>query len=233
MNAMIIAANEEEREFLSWAVRQTGLTIHRGSDIDQIKKSLYENPVDVIVYAVELLGQTDEAIKKLRYASQAPIIVIADWASEAEHCDLLDAGGDLVIKRPFSHRVLTRYVRVFLRRTSSVPVSVLPDVVSQDITLIPSSRILKVPGQEPQHLTLLEFRLLYILMTNENQVIPTEIIVERVWGYEGDANKELVRGLVRRLRVKVEPDPKNPQFIHNVPGVGYQFSSNKERLIAG
>ena len=228
MNAMIIAANEEEREFLSWAVRQTGLTILRGSDIEQIQKSLYEKPVDVIVYAVEHLSRKDEAIKSLRYASQAPIIVIADWASEAEHCDLLDAGGDLVLKRPFSHRVLTRYVRVFLRRSSSVPVSVLPDVESQDITLIPSSRTLKVPDKAPQHLTLLEFRLLYMLMTNENQVIPTEVIVDRVWGYDGAANKELVRGLVRRLRIKLEPNPKEPKFIYNIPGVGYQFIDDGE-----
>ena len=102
MNAMIIAANEEEREFLSWVVRQTGLTIHRGSDIEQIQKSLYEKPMDIIVYAVQYLERTAEAIKNIRYASQAPIIVIADWASDDEHCNLLDAGGDLVIKRPFS-----------------------------------------------------------------------------------------------------------------------------------
>jgi len=228
MNAMIIAANEEEREFLSWVVRQTGLTIHRGSEIEQIQKSLYEKPVDIIVYAVEYLERTAEAIKNIRYASQAPIIVIADWASDDEHCNLLDAGGDLVIKRPFSHRVLTRYVQVFLRRTSSVPVTVLSDVETHGITLIPSSRILKVSGKSPQHLTLLEFRLLYMLMTNENQVIPTEVIVDRVWGYDGAANKELVRGLVRRLRVKVEPNPKAPQFIHNIPGVGYQFTNDGE-----
>ena len=117
-------------------------------------------------------------------------------------------------------------MQVFLRRTSSVPVTVLPDIQTHGITLIPSSRILKIDGKLPQNLTLLEFRLLYMLMTNENQVIPTEVIVDRVWGYDGAANKELVRGLVRRLRVKVEPNPKQPKFIHNIPGVGYQFTNN-------
>lgn len=224
MQAMIIAANEEEREFLSWAVRQTGLTIHRGSNVETISKSLLEQPVDLILFAVESGERTDEGIKMLRSASQAPIIFIADWASEAEHCALLDAGGDLVIKRPFSPRVLMRYVRVFLRRAGAIPISVLPEIEAENIRLLPNSRMLLVPDKQPQHLTQLEFRLIYILMTNSHQVIPIDTIVDRVWGYTGESNKELVRGLVRRLRLKVEPDPNRPQFIHNVPGIGYQFS---------
>lgn len=229
MQAMIIAANEEEREFLGWVVRQTGLAIHRGSNIEAVQKSLAEHPVDLIVFAVESGERTDEGIKILRSVSQAPIIFIADWASEAEHCALLDAGGDLVIKRPFSHRILMRYVRVFLRRAGSIPVSVLPEVESEQIRLLPDSRTLLVPHKPPQHLTQLEFRLLYMLMTNNRQVIPIETIVDRVWGYDGDSNKELVRGLVRRLRIKVEPDPQHPRFIHNVPGVGYQFASRSDK----
>lgn len=224
MHAMIIAANEEEREFLSWAVRQTGLTIHRGTDIDKIQSFLLDTPVDIIVIAVEYLTEMDEAIKALRLVSQAPIVIIADWASDKEHCALLDAGGDLVIKRPFSHRILMRYVRVFLRRTGAFPVSMLAPVEMESIRLEPSTRTLKIAQKEDQHLTSLEFRLLYMLMTNNGHIIPTDVIVERVWGYDGEANKELVRGLVRRLRLKVEPDPNNPNFIHNIPGIGYKFS---------
>jgi DNA-binding response OmpR family regulator len=55
-------------------------------------------------------------------------------------------------------------------------------------------------------------------------VAPLDVIVERVWGYTGQGNRELVRGLVSRLRRKVEPDPGAPRFIQNVPGVGYRFS---------
>jgi DNA-binding response OmpR family regulator len=75
----------------------------------------------------------------------------------------------------------------------------------------------------PQRLTQLEFRLLYVLMTNRDQVIPSDIIVERVWGYTGTGSRELVRNLVSRLRSKIEVDPGNPAYIQTVPGVGYQF----------
>ena len=60
-------------------------------------------------------------------------------------------------------------------------------------------------------------------MTHRGQVIPSENIVENVWGYSGEGSKELVRGLVQRLRSKVEPEPRHPRYITTVPGVGYRF----------
>ncbi len=74
-----------------------------------------------------------------------------------------------------------------------------------------------------KRLTHLEFRLLYTLMINRGQILPTDTIVERVWGYSGQGDRELVRGLISRLRAKVKLDPRNPSYILTVPGVGYSF----------
>jgi len=65
-------------------------------------------------------------------------------------------------------------------------------------------------------------------MIHRDQVLPTETIVEQVWGYSGQGDKDLVRGLIRRLRTKVEPDPSNPRYILTVPGLGYSFSQNAD-----
>jgi DNA-binding response OmpR family regulator len=65
-------------------------------------------------------------------------------------------------------------------------------------------------------------------MMNRNQVLPTESIVERVWGYTGQGDRDLVRGLVSRLRVKVETDPRQPEYIQTIPGIGYMFKGNDE-----
>jgi DNA-binding response OmpR family regulator len=74
-----------------------------------------------------------------------------------------------------------------------------------------------------KRLTPLEFRLMHLLMTSRGTAISTDMIVERVWGYSERGNRELVRGLVGRLRAKIEDDPSNPKFIHTIPGVGYLF----------
>jgi DNA-binding response OmpR family regulator len=115
-------------------------------------------------------------------------------------------------------------VSVLLRRAADARTYIMPALEMEKLTLDPASRSVKMKDQESQQLTQLEFRLLYVLMTNRGQVIPFETIVERVWGYTGEGNRELVRGLIRRLRRKIEPDPEKPQFIQNVPGVGYRFA---------
>jgi DNA-binding response OmpR family regulator len=60
-------------------------------------------------------------------------------------------------------------------------------------------------------------------MTNRGQVVPNEVIAERVWGYMGEGNQDLVRGLVSRLRRKIDLDPSSGSFIETVSGVGYRF----------
>ena len=60
-------------------------------------------------------------------------------------------------------------------------------------------------------------------MIHVGQIIPTEQIVEHVWGYSGEGNRELVRGLVQRLRAKVEANPREPQHIITEMGIGYYF----------
>ena len=111
-----------------------------------------------------------------------------------------------------------------MRRSASIPSFVLPTLALDQITLDPSIRSVSVAGGEARRLTQLEFRLLYTLMTNRGQVVPLDVIVERVWGYTGEGNQDLVRGLISRLRRKIEPDPNSSHFIETIPGVGYRFT---------
>ncbi len=101
----------------------------------------------------------------------------------------------------------------------------LPNLSLGGLTLDPATRTCQPPGVESRRLTHLEFRLLYTLMIHRGQVIPTETIVERVWGYTGEGNRDLVRGLVSRLRAKIEIDPHAPQLIVTIPGLGYRFDA--------
>ena len=78
-------------------------------------------------------------------------------------------------------------------------------------------------GHPQKRLTHLEFRLLHTLMIHRGQILPTDRIVDLVWGYSDQGDPELVRGLVSRLRSKVEPDPRNPRYILTEAGIGYRF----------
>jgi DNA-binding response OmpR family regulator len=110
-----------------------------------------------------------------------------------------------------------------LRRAGSVPLLALPKLEVSGLALDPTDRTVQVGTYPGRRLTHLEFRLLYTLMTHPGQVLPNDTIVDRVWGYSDQGDRELVRGLISRLRAKVEPEPQRPRYIHTVAGVGYTF----------
>lgn len=224
MQAIVIASNQEDREFFSYALRHAGLSVARTAVVKLMVNSLQTHPVDLILLAPSHNGELLNDVQTIRTVSQAPLLILADGLSEDGLCALLDAGADLVLSRPLSPRVLLRYVKVFLQRAGSVPLSILAPLQIEGLHLNPETRQFTLADGTPQYLTQLEFRLLYVLMSNPDQVIPIELIIERVWGYSAEGNRELVRGLVRRLRRKIEPDASESRYIHTHPGIGYRLS---------
>ena len=223
MRALLIVTDTEERDILHFALNRIGLQIVTAKAPTQALQK--ENPFDIIV----ICGYGDEqlaAVEHIRSLRKTPIYLISDPLTEQVHCDYLDAGVDTVAQRPYSIRLFERYTRMLLKRGGTVPASMLSTIKADWIQLDPANRTVTVEGYAPQRLTQLEFRLLYVLMTHREQVIPTDELVERVWGYEGEGNRDLVRGLVRRLRKKIENPGSKPFFIRNMPGVGYIFSTD-------
>ena len=224
MLVLLIAPNPEERDFLSFALRHEGLQISSHASADNAMASHMDEQPDMIILCCKTDEQV-ETVTEIRLHTRTPLMLIADRLTEDQHCRYLDERVDTVLQRPISHRLFIRYAKQLLRRSGSSPNTILTPIIKPRIQLDPSKRTVVVENREPVTLTQLEFRLLYVLMTNADHVMPTEELIERVWGYTGDGNNDLVRGLVRRLRRKIEVDSKEPQFIHNLTGVGYRFSA--------
>jgi two-component system KDP operon response regulator KdpE len=168
-------------------------------------------------------------VETLRSQTMAPIFVINDLFSEDQQVTLLEAGGDLLISRPYSPRILIAQIRAIMRRSAGMPFFSLPILSQSGVMVDPSNRTIQVENRAEERLTQLEFRLLFTLMTHAGRVIPTETLVEHVWGFSGEGNRGLVRGLVQRLRSKVEPDPAKPKYIITEPGLGYRFNPYQEQ----
>jgi DNA-binding response OmpR family regulator len=220
MYALLIAQNPDEKALLSLALQRAGLAVTTSSDLQRAIRSWLDRPADLILLAMG--SDPLDQVQQIRAETEVPIVMIGAPLDEDIHYQVLEAGADLVIPRPFSARLLIAQVRTLLRRAGNVPLSSLPTRAVAGLKLDPVARTVQVAGQPIRRLTHLEFRLLHELMMHQGQILTTETIVDRVWGYsEGD--KELVRGLVSRLRAKVEPDPRNPQYVLTLPGVGYSF----------
>jgi len=222
MQALLFTSDQEESAVLVLILQQAGFSVRTAKKLEPAVENWPETPVDLIFIALEDVQENSTiVIHQLRGQTVVPIIVIADPLNEKDEISLLEAGVDLIVSRPYGVRLLLARIRALLRRTAGMPFHSLPTMTQGKLRLDPSNRTVKVGDAESQRLTQLEFRLLYTLMTYSGQIIPTENIVEQVWGYTGEGNRELVRGLVQRLRSKVEPDKRNPQYILTEKGIGY------------
>ena len=230
MQALLFSQYPDDAAVLQVILQQAGFSVRSSTRIDLAIETWPEKPPDMVLVSLhEINPDIIKQISQMRMYTVIPICVITESVPESTQVDLLEGGADLVFTRPFSNRVLTAQIKALMRRSASVPFHSLPILSQSDLTLDPSTRTVQVEGSVPKRLTQLEFRLLYTLMTNSGQIIPPENIVEYVWGYSGEGNRELVRGLVQRLRSKVEPDPKNPRFILTEPGIGYFFNRQQQQ----
>jgi len=225
MEAILFSPYAEETDVLQVILQQAGFMVRTYRNLDQAIQAWPENPADLIMAVLlEEHPKSIHQIKQLRAHTVVPILLISDLLPDDLYVNFLEAGADLVIMRPYSVRALLAQIRAILRRSSGLPFFSLPTLTQQDVHLDPSNRTVQVGEGEPKRLTQLEFRLLYTLMIHVGQIIPTEQIVENVWGYSGEGNRELVRGLVQRLRSKVETNPSEPKYILTEVGIGYLFN---------
>ncbi|NIS79458.1 MAG: hypothetical protein GTO14_04435 [Anaerolineales bacterium] len=223
METLIIDQDPQEREFLAYVLRQAGLNVSQKMDLTPVIDAWSEHPAALIVIVATNIEEMMSGIKAIRGVSEVPIIVLGDISTEKEVVEFLAVGADLVLSLPVGPGLLSSYCHALLRRARTIPLLAIPTLDLGVIALNPSTRVVRVEGKSPQRLTQLEFQLLYVLMTNRGIAIPSDVLVERVWGYGEKGNRELVRGLISRLRAKIEADSTNPSFIHTIPGVGYLF----------
>lgn len=224
MRVEVFADDPAEGRIISVALKEFGLAATPVLDFTARMNTWQEDPADIIVLAWwNREGISLEDVHLIRQQTQAPILVVNEPLPDTQECLLLEEGVDLLLDRPVSLRLLSNYVKVLSRISSSVPATILNKMELDAIVLDTSDRTITLKGREPVRLTHLEFRLLYLLMSNQEAVVPTEAIADRVWDYQDGGDRELVRGLVSRLRRKIEPEPDSPHFIENIPGVGYRF----------
>lgn len=222
MYALLIADDPDNSAIFAAILQRAGLAVTATKDTVQALQNWPDRPADIILIDLPQQDQA-ELVRRVRAETIVPLILVTKTFDEQLHCDLLKQGADLVLAPPISGKLLVAQIGVLLRRSSGVPSFSLPSLSSAQITLNPETRTVEVTGKAPQRLTHLEFRLLYTLMMNPGRIIPTDTIVERVWGYTGEGDRDLIRGLISRLRSKIEVDPREPQYILTHSGLGYSF----------
>jgi len=164
-----------------------------------------------------------EVCRQLREWSQIPIIMLSARGDESDKVKCLDLGADDYLTKPFGASELIARVRAVMRRTeAAATIPTRPSFTSGDLEINFVKRQVIVAGNEVK-LTPTEYTLLQEFVLNAGKVLTHTYLLNKAWGSEYREDTQYLHVFVRRLRVKLEPDPTNPRYIVTVPGVGYQF----------
>ncbi len=159
----------------------------------------------------------------IRRSSDVPIIMLTAKVDEDDRIEGLEAGADDYVVKPFSARELEARVRAVLRRSGGTKKP--PILQVSDLRIDLTQRELRVDDQ-PVSLTAMEFDLLAFLMTYPGRVFTRLELLEAVRGEPYESFERSVDSHIKRLRAKIEPDPRTPRYVLTVFGVGYKLAKD-------
>jgi two-component system KDP operon response regulator KdpE len=164
-----------------------------------------------------------DAVRRMREATRAPILVISARGQEGDRVAALDAGADDYVTKPFGVNELLARMRVALRHATPASDGSAGTVLAFGALRIDEGRREVSSAGRTIHLTPTEYELLAVLAHNAGRVLTYRQILRRVWGSQDASQAHRVRVCVAELRKKVEDDPARPRHIMTEQGVGYRF----------
>jgi DNA-binding response OmpR family regulator len=166
-----------------------------------------------------------EVLARIREISDVPIIMLTAKQEEVDRIKGFEEGADDYVIKPFSPRELISRIKVFLKRIYNYGDEMI--LTSGQLRLFTSSMKL-FQGEEEIELTSTEFKLLHVLMRNMNQVLTREQLIELAFGIDYEGFDRSIDTYIKRIRQKIEPDPKHPLYLKTKYGSGYVFGGEIE-----
>jgi two-component system KDP operon response regulator KdpE len=160
-----------------------------------------------------------EVCRQIREISNTPIIVLSVKGGEDDIVPVLDLGADDYLVKPFRLAELRARVSAVLRRAKNV---LSKKIVCGELVIDTEKRNVRVGGRAIA-LTPIEYAVLAELGAHAGRVLTTRMLLQRAWGEQYGDEGDYVKGVIRRLRVKIEVDPAHPCFIITEPHVGYRL----------
>ena len=209
---------------LSFAFRNQGFELAVVRTLKEANELWGEGKYDLLVLDVSLPDGTGyEFCKKVRQVSKVPIIFLTASDEEMNIIMGLDIGGDDYITKPFKLGVLVSRINALLRRAKGFN-STDTELQSNGIkVLLLQGQVFK--NEKLIDLTAAEYKLLCLFMKNPNVVLTKEQILDKLWDCEGNyIDSSTLTVYMRRLRMKIEDNPSEPQMLLTVRRMGYKWN---------
>jgi DNA-binding response OmpR family regulator len=222
---LFIEDDRDIRAALRLALEDEGYKVLEAIDGDSGLKIFSSEVVDLVLLDLRLPDMSGfDVCRDLRRKSLVPIIMVTAQTDTHDLVAGLEAGADDYVTKPVVAKELAARIRAALRRTTQMSVnsSSLDRFKVRDIEIRSDQGVvLKNDAEIP--LTKTEYRLLHVFIENANKVLSRDQLLELVWGYEYLGDSRLVDAHIRRLRLKIEDVPDEPQIVVTVRGMGYRL----------
>lgn len=198
-------------------------SVHDGLDALQIAR---EKKPDIMVLDIMLPGLDGwDVCRRIRRDNDLPIIMLTARDEESDRLVGLEIGADDYVTKPFSPKEVVARAKVILRRTNRESVRQGPLQVGK-VTIDLERHEVTKDGQLLD-LTPTEFKMLELFTANAGRVFSRLQIVEQIQGYSFEGYERTIDAHIKNLRRKIEDNPKEPQYVLTVYGVGYKFSGGE------
>ena len=222
---LLVDDEDSVQKLLAYPLERDGFRVVPARDGEEALAKFAEERVDVVVLDI-MLPKLDglEVCRRLRATSSVPILMLTARGDELDKVLGLELGADDYMTKPFSVREFRSRVRALLRRAAAPRHETgAEDVIEADgLSIDPARRRVSVRGGTVE-LTYVEFELLRALAERPGRVFTRQALLQRLWGDSDYRDPRTIDVHVRHLREKLELDPRRPEYIFTVRGVGYRF----------
>ena len=225
---LIVEDEESFSDPLSYSLRKEGYEVAVAATGTEGLQIFTAHGADLVLLDLMLPGLSGtEVCREIRRTSHTPVIMLTAKDDEFDKVLGLELGADDYVTKPYSSRELLARIKAVLRRAAERETRPDPQdasLAAAGITMDVDRHVVTVRGQEVT-LPLKEFELLEMLLRHADRVLTRGQLIDRVWGadYVGDTKTLDVH--VKRLRDKIEPDPRSPVHLVTVRGLGYKLES--------
>jgi DNA-binding response OmpR family regulator len=230
-NTLLLVEDDQSLALgIEFTLKDEGYEVFGASTLQEGRKLFNDKKVDLIILDVNLPdGSGYELCKEIREKSDVPIMFLTALDEEVNVVLGLEIGGDDYITKPFRVRELLSRVKVLLRRTAKNQ-SFGNKIISGNI-IIDTSSATVVKNDRDIILTAQEYKLLLIFTNNPGNLMKRDKILEElIEGSEAFFDENTLAVYIKRIREKIEDNPKEPEYIVTQRGLGYKWNKNVTSL---
>jgi two-component system, OmpR family, KDP operon response regulator KdpE len=225
LRVLVVEDDREIRSMIQSSLAVEGFQVATAVSVSEAKALLHNLLPDVLVLDLGLPdGDGIELVHEVRKRHSLPILVVSARHQESQKIQLLDAGADDYLTKPFSVGELLARIRVALRHRGSTVSQALTLHELDGLRIDLNLRLVQLDGV-PLHLTPTEFKLLARLVRSAGRVVTHRQLLTDVWGPEFSDHTHYLRLYMGQLRAKIERDPAEPRHLLTEAGVGYRLAA--------